>query len=94
MVLGGTACVHPLQLGRRAPSCDRLADAVTHPFDSSTAATLAGRYRLTLISDWEDEGGKTAVGSLVLQRTDTLHQFYERIFTGRLRRSGNRLLWG
>jgi hypothetical protein len=93
-LFAGAACFGPVHLGRKANRCDLAVSDSTQPFDSSSAAALAGRYRLTLISDWEDEAGHGASGTLTLQPTDTLHQFYEPIFTGRWRRSGNRPLWG
>jgi hypothetical protein len=89
------SCVHSLHLRRQSDPCERVGSAVgSQPFDSSAAVALAGRYRLTLVSDWEDEIGHVASGTVALQPTDTLHRFYERIFTGAWRRSGNRVLWG
>jgi hypothetical protein len=46
-----------------------------------------------MVSDWEDERGRSTRGRLELRQTDTLHQFYEQTPFGR-RRRGNRLLWG
>ena len=58
------------------------------------AGSLAGHYRLTVVSDWEDESGRAASGPLTLQPSDTLHQFYEHGFNRRWYRRGNRPLWG
>lgn len=75
---------------------DRCAGAAAIPqaFDSAAAGRLAGTYRLTIVSDWEDERGRTVTGRLVLQPTDSLHALYERLFTGRWRRADHRPLWG
>jgi hypothetical protein len=73
--------------------CDASASSDGVPFDSTRAPSLAGQYRLTVVSDWEDERGRSARGKLTLQRTDTLHRFYES-FGKRWYRKGNRPLWG
>ena len=73
--------------------CDRSQLGVQAAYDSSKASSLAGDYRLTIVSDWEDDAGKFVDGKLVLQLNDTLHRRYERIFTGTLRRVDDRPLW-
>lgn len=93
-IVGIASCVGPFRFGGTGDPCAEARSTATQPFDSSSAATLAGRYRLYLVSDWEDEAGHVASARLTLLPTDTLHQRYEQVFTGRWRRHGNRVLWG
>jgi hypothetical protein len=88
-----TSCASRVNLLSHRDACDTSASADGAPFDSTRARSLAGHYRLTVISDWEDERGRSARGLLILQPTDTLHQYYERAL-GRWYRRGNRPLWG
>lgn len=93
-IAGSAACAIVPHLSSRKDPC-AVATAVTTPaFDSASASRLAGTYRLTMVSDWEDEQGRQVTGPLVLQPTDTLHALYERVFTGRWRRADRRPLWG
>jgi hypothetical protein len=91
LVVGGVACAS-LRRGKHDP-CDVPVWTASQPFDSTTGRALAGTYDLILVSDWEDEAGRSTRGRLELWPTDSLHQFYESTPFGR-HRTGNRLLWG
>ena len=88
------SCARPMHGARHATSCAQPSADDVHPFDSSATASFKGQYRITLVSDWEEEAGRAVTGTLALQSTDTLHQFYERGIMGQWRRSGNRVAWG
>ena len=88
------SCMYFPPAAPAAKPCDTSDFTGRRPFDSTLAASLPGYYRLTLVSDWEDEAGQAVSGTLVLQPTDTLHRFYERVFTGQWRRIGSRVAWG
>lgn len=93
-VLATFACAGVSRGGVRQDPCAAAAAGPMQAFDSTSSHRLAGKYRLTIVSDWEDEKGRQVTGSLMLQATDTLHELYERGFTSRGRRTDRRPLWG
>lgn len=92
--LGCIACIGSVRHRQLPDPCSSIPAADQRPFDSTRALSLTGRYRLILVSDWEDEAGRSLSGELTLQPTDTLHHSFERTELGPWRRAGSRPLWG
>jgi hypothetical protein len=93
-IVGVLGCASMPSFSRTDP-CAAMTAGTAQPFDSSLARGLAGTYRLTLVSDWEDEKGRQVRGRLTLQPTDTLHERYERILMRRpVPTTDRRPLWG
>ncbi len=51
--------------------------AASKPFALREALALAGKYELTMASEWEDQRGRAVRGHLELWAPDTLFQHYE-----------------
>jgi hypothetical protein len=76
-------------------SCASFATRADAPFDSTTARTLAGHYRLVMISESADEYSKSVSGPLDLQPTDAAHETATTPNqAGTLARFDRLLLWG
>ena len=93
-IAAGVACTSVPHATSPTNPCPVDSTITTQPYDSAFVSRLAGEYRVTIVSDWEDEQGQQVTGRLVLQPTDTLHALHEQMFTGRWRRTDSRPLWG
>jgi len=72
------SCAKYLVRGNHSAPCSAGSSFDEVPFDSMRVENFAGRFRLTMVSDWEDEAGRFARGTLVLQPTDTFRRYGER----------------
>lgn len=76
-------------------SCASLAARADAPFDSTTARSLAGHYRLAMISESVDQFNKSVSGPLELRPTDAAHETATAPNqAGTLARFDRLLLWG
>jgi len=73
LAVGG--CASFTSSKRSADACSQAASS--KPFRSAESVALAGKYELTLISQWQDERGKLVRGQIELWAPDTLFQHYE-----------------
>jgi hypothetical protein len=79
---------------RREDPCQAFnASSDLRPFEPTRSRALAGTYALTVVSEWEDDAGRSVSGRLELLLTDSVHRFSE-LGAFRPRRTDDRPLWG
>jgi hypothetical protein len=64
------------------------------PFAPVQAVALSGNYELVVVAQTGPGRGRTAVGPLHLEETDTLHRYYVHVFEGPWHRYGDHPLRG
>jgi hypothetical protein len=73
----GCARAAALAAPMSATPCRITVPSTARKFNEAEAVPLAGEYRLTLVSTWLEDAGRTTEGHLSLWVADTLRRFYE-----------------